>query len=80
MKVFLYVRDKEQALIHDNNRRLIANDLIAELVQANQTMRGELKQIVDAVQMQQQQAQQQQRGRGAPAARGGKERIINEQF
>jgi hypothetical protein len=93
LHVFLYVREKEQTLIQDHNRKLIANDLISELVEANQTMRRELKEIVDAVQMQQQQqvAAAQRGGRGGAAAAssssgrgggggGGKQRILNETF
>jgi hypothetical protein len=62
-----YVREREQTLIFDNNKRLIANDLIQELVSANQAVSKELGSVMTMV-MQRAAAQQQQQVRGAAVA------------
>ena len=80
LRVFLYVRDREQSIIHENNRKLIANDLISELVAANQSMRGELGQIVSAVQQQQQMFAMAQQQQQQAASSGGKKSLVKETF
>lgn len=45
-----YVRDREQSLIFSSNKRLIANDLISELVAANQQVTQEFGQVMSMLQ------------------------------
>ena len=72
--VMHYVRVKEQSIVYDNNRKLITNDLVAELAQCNQTYRDEMGQLLGAVQQLQMQQMGSGGGRGGAGGvkRGGK--------